>query len=279
MSIQRHIRYATTLVMLGWAIVGCSSATIQKQEQESVFPEKKAIVFPDMKNAWQTQGSYPNLANLRTLREGMSKDQVYDLLGRPHFDEGMFGEHEWNFIFHMPDHLGRYRTCQYQLHFDDDMLVDGRYWKEGECARSLAEEASEDTRVSVSADALFDFDSDALSPQGEREIDELASWVLQGMADGSSVIVIGHADRLGDEAYNQVLSERRAVTVRRALIKRGIREGRISSWGEGDRRPVQQCSEIASIAAQRACLAPNRRVDIQITGHRARRSHTPLTIQ
>src|SRR5690606_5044560 len=44
-------------------------------------------------------GSYPNIDNLRQVGDGITRDQLYDLLGRPHFAEG-FRVREWDYLFH-----------------------------------------------------------------------------------------------------------------------------------------------------------------------------------
>ena len=38
-----------------------------------------------------------NIANLRNVDKGLSKDQMYDLLGPPHFDEWFVGNQAWNY--------------------------------------------------------------------------------------------------------------------------------------------------------------------------------------
>src|SRR5699024_8066727 len=117
--------------------------------------------------------TYVNLENLRKMQMGVSKDQVYDLLGRPHFDEGLFNVHEWNYTFHLPTGEGGYRTCQYQVWFDDEMLANGLHWRDTDCA-ALLDTPQEPQRVTLSADTLFEFDSSELSLEGRHEVSELA---------------------------------------------------------------------------------------------------------
>jgi len=74
---------------------------------------------------------------------------------------------------------------------------------------------------------------------------------LQANAD-ALVIVEGHCDERGTEAYNLALGERRARSVRDYLVTRGIAADRISTISYGEDRPV--CRE-----ANEACWSQNRR--------------------
>lgn len=69
--------------------------------------------------------------------------------------------------------------------------------------------------------------------------------------------MIGHADWIGTDAYNQKLSERRANTVKTYLVSQGIPSGRVRSEGRGESQPV------ASNATAEG-RARNRRVEVTI---------------
>jgi len=71
-------------------------------------------------------------------------------------------------------------------------------------------------RVTFDADALFDFDKATLRPAGRLALDEFLDK-MKGI-EAETIATEGHADRFGSEDYNQNLSERRAQSVRRALI-------------------------------------------------------------
>lgn len=118
--------------------------------------------------------------------------------------------------------------------------------------------ASASKSVEIS-DALthFAFDSVALSPAGKAVLD---TWLAQAPV-GMPVRVIGHADRLGSEAYNLRLSQRRADAVRDHLISRGKDARDIRTEARGEAEPVKHCPG-ASTPATKACLAPNRRVHV-----------------
>jgi OOP family OmpA-OmpF porin len=55
----------------------------------------------------------------------------------------------------------------------------------------------------------------------------------------TTTVVEGHTDSVGTEAYNQQLSERRAMAVRGVLVEQyGIQGGRVDAIGYGEARPV-----------------------------------------
>lgn len=123
------IRAAGLLAVL--ALSACGSLSQVTREGTTNEP-----VWPDPADASFTNGSYPNLENLKLVGDGMTKDQLYYLLGRPHFAEGFAGVHEWDYLFHFRAAQGD-ATCQYKVLFDKDMLARSFLWKPVTCARVL----------------------------------------------------------------------------------------------------------------------------------------------
>ena len=80
------------------------------------------------------------------------------------------------------------------------------------------------------------------------------------------MIVTGHTDRIGSDAYNQKLSERRANQVKDYLAAQGVDSGIISSAGKGESEPVVQCEGNKATKKLISCLQPNRRVEIRAEG-------------
>lgn len=123
-------------------------------------------------------------------------------------------------------------------------------------------------RVSFSADALFDFDKSDLKPAGKQELDKLASD-LRG-ASFDAIQVTGHTDRLGPHDYNLRLSTRRAQAVSDYLVQTaGIPAGKIVAKGVDGANPVTKPGECKGNQATPqliACLQPDRRVDVEVTG-------------
>ena len=122
-------------------------------------------------------------------------------------------------------------------------------------------------RISLSADALFDFDKSTLKPAGRQELDKLSSD-LRGIRY-DSLQVIGHTDRIGSHDYNMKLSTRRAQTVSDYLVQSGVPAAKIAAKGVDGAQPVTKpgdCKGNKPTPALIACLQPDRRVDVEVTG-------------
>ncbi len=130
----------------------------------------------------------------------------------------------------------------------------------------------EPVRVTFSADSLFDFDSSVVKPAGRAELDKLVAD-LRGV-DFDTIMVTGHSDRVGSRAYNLTLSNERAVAVKDYLVRSGnITASRISTRGINGDEPVtsaSQCGSEMSRTQRIACLASDRRVEVEVSGTRPR---------
>ncbi|KGX18110.1 OmpA family protein [Burkholderia pseudomallei] len=143
-------------------------------------------------------------------------------------------------------------------------------WAQIERARKLAQQVDRELdacrpatpvpeSVALSADALFAFDSAELTPEGQSAISELAGRVKA--LPLYRLTVTGYTDRIGTDAYNLTLSQRRAEAVARALTTAGVVAGRVETHGLGKAAPIADCPGPVSDEVI-ACLAPNRRVTI-----------------
>ncbi|MEL6679681.1 MAG: OmpA family protein [Pseudomonadota bacterium] len=110
--------------------------------------------------------------------------------------------------------------------------------------------------VTLPESITFDFDSAVVKPSFRDDLIRL-SQNLQEFPN-SRVEVTGHTDNVGDEAYNQALSERRALAVANVLRSAGVASSRIITSGVGEAFPV---ASNASASGQ----AQNRRVEVVIT--------------
>ena len=121
-------------------------------------------------------------------------------------------------------------------------------------------------KITVAADALFDFDKAVLRPEGKAKLDELVAKA--GAIKLEVILVVGHTDRIGSAAYNQKLSERRAAAVKTYLVSKGIEANRVYTEGKGLTQPVtgDKCKGKAKTKALIECLQPDRRADIEIIG-------------
>ncbi|NID16512.1 OmpA family protein [Luteibacter yeojuensis] len=217
-------------------------------------------------------GTFPNLDNLRLIKAGVDKHQISELIGFPHFDEGVWGVREWNYLFNFrkagSDDVVQ---CQYKILFDQDKLARSFYWMPASCAAFLdvakpaAAAVAEDMpqRITLAADALFAFDKSELTTEGKQAVTDLGAKLRAHMAQIQGIRVTGYTDRLGSHAYNQPLSERRARAVMDALVTDGVPRTKILAEGLGERDPVKDCPNGAREELV-ACLAPNRRVEVRV---------------
>ena len=121
-------------------------------------------------------------------------------------------------------------------------------------------------KITVAADALFDFNKAVLRPEGKAKLDELVSKAKAIKLE--VILAVGHTDRVGGDAYNQKLSEKRAAAVKEYLVAKGIEANRVYTEGKGEKQPVtgDKCKGDKKTAALISCLQPDRRVDIEVIG-------------
>ncbi|MCA2011766.1 OmpA family protein [Cereibacter sphaeroides] len=115
-------------------------------------------------------------------------------------------------------------------------------------------------RLVLDASLLFDFDSDALRPEARRAVDRLAQAILSRQVQ--RVVVEGHTDAQGTDAYNLDLSAARARSVAEALMARGVSSGVMEMRGHGESRPVATNDTDAG-------RQQNRRVEVLLIGAEA----------
>lgn len=248
-NILRYI--ALSGIALSLAACGnLSKITDEGTTDNPVFPEISDSVF----NSDGTQeGSWPNWENVRQIERGMNKDQLYNLIGRPHFSEGLYGVREWDYVFHYREN-GEHKVCQYKVLFDKNMDAQSFYWYPNGCNGNAS--------FSLKGDFLFEFDQDNLTEQGKKVVDDMAAQLVSYAPQ--HIKVEGYTDRLGSVEYNLDLSQRRANTVKARLQEQGVKAD-IQAVGYGKANQVKAC-ENESGQALKACLSPNRRVEILASG-------------
>ena len=125
-------------------------------------------------------------------------------------------------------------------------------------------------KVTFNTDVLFDFDRSVIKPEGRSKLDDLADRAKD--VNLEVVIAIGYADRIGSAAYNQRLSVRRAEAIKAYLVSKGIEANRVYTEGKGESSPVtgDKCKNMGpdhrSNKKLVACLAPDRRTEIEVIG-------------
>jgi outer membrane protein OmpA-like peptidoglycan-associated protein len=98
-----------------------------------------------------------------------------------------------------------------------------------------AKVTEQEIRIELSADVLFDFDRADVRLEAGPSLDKVAA-VLKSYPTATTTIE-GHTDSLGDDQYNQRLSERRAASVMQALVARGA-SNPINTRGWGEKKPL-----------------------------------------
>ena len=113
-------------------------------------------------------------------------------------------------------------------------------------------------KVTLAADAYFDYDKSVVKAEGKAKLNDLAAQI--GNLNLETLVATGHTDSRGSDKYNQALSLRRANAVKAYLVSKGIAADRILVEGKGE-------SELAVNPEKTAAdYAANRRVIIEVVG-------------
>ena len=123
---------------------------------------------------------------------------------------------------------------------------------------AVVERRDDSLLVNFQGSLLFDSDSANLSPGAYDRMRSLARTLNN--YPKSQVIIKGHTDSVGDEGYNQRLSEQRADRVRQFLIAEGVNPARITAIGFGESMPLS--TNVSESGRQQ-----NRRVEVEIRPH------------
>ena len=89
-------------------------------------------------------------------------------------------------------------------------------------------------KLTFDSEVTFDFDSALVKSSFQGSLDKVSNVIKKY---GSDAEVVGHTDSIGSEAYNQQLSERRALAVKIYLLEHGVDIERLSSYGNGELAP------------------------------------------
>ena len=117
------------------------------------------------------------------------------------------------------------------------------------------ERVGEGIEVTFESGLLFDFDSDVIKPTAAANLQELARSLNK--FGNSNILIVGHTDSQGDDAYNMSLSQRRANSASAYLQSQGVPSTRISTSGRGEAEPVASNDTEAG-------RSQNRRVEVAI---------------
>jgi outer membrane protein OmpA-like peptidoglycan-associated protein len=118
----------------------------------------------------------------------------------------------------------------------------------------------EELKVNFQSAILFDTDSYQLKPSSRDELQQMAQ--VLGKYPETQLVVVGHTDNTGSDAYNQKLSEQRAFAVKDFLVAYGVDAPRLAARGLGETAPVA-ANETPEGRQE------NRRVEVQIAANEA----------
>jgi OOP family OmpA-OmpF porin len=113
------------------------------------------------------------------------------------------------------------------------------------------------SKITLQADTLYDFDKATLKPEGQATLDKIAKDLSKIKLE--VIIAVGNTDSVGSDAYNMALGQRRAQSVKAYLVSKGVDGSRIYTESKGKSNPV------ASNATAEG-RSKNRRTDIEVVG-------------
>jgi OmpA-OmpF porin, OOP family len=122
------------------------------------------------------------------------------------------------------------------------------------------------------------FNKTELTADNKKELDEFLAKEVKPLATIGAFIITGHTDRIGSEKYNKKLSEQRALGAKDYVVSKGIDQKLIFWEGKGPKQPIpvtKFCENKMKRAQLIECLAPNRRVTIEVVGTKLKPAPKP----
>ncbi|MGH7651660.1 MAG: OmpA family protein [Gemmatimonadaceae bacterium] len=135
---------------------------------------------------------------------------------------------------------------------------------------ATVERVGEGIEVTFASGILYPFNSTEILPAGKTNLQELASSLEK--YPNSDILIVGHTDSVGTDAYNLDLSQRRALAASAYLQSLGVPASRLQTAGKGESEPVQPNDTEEG-------RARNRRVEIAIYASEAYRSQVKSSTQ
>lgn len=163
---------------------------------------------------------------------------------------------------------GEWRGTEYSP--DLHSVSAGLSYRFGQGAAPVAAAAPEVVykNFSFSSDVLFAFGKANLKPEAVQDLDAANNEISALGLANPAIQVNGYADRIGKQAANLKLSQRRAETVANYLVSKGQNPANVTAVGYGSSNPAtgNACDAVKGRKALIACLAPDRRVEVQVQG-------------
>jgi len=120
---------------------------------------------------------------------------------------------------------------------------------------ATVERVGEGILITFDSGLLFDVDKSDIQTTTKANLDELSTTLKK--YDDTNILVEGHTDNTGEDAYNRKLSDKRAESVEDYLVAKGVANGRITTKGYGESQPVADNNTDTGRKA-------NRRVEVAI---------------
>lgn len=124
---------------------------------------------------------------------------------------------------------------------------------------ATVERVGEGILITFNSGLQFNLNSYELQPATKTNLDDLAKTLDK--YEDTDILIEGHTDSSGEDAYNMKLSENRADAVKDYLKTKGIKSGRIETKGYGETQPLQPNDSEAGRAV-------NRRVEVAIVANK-----------
>lgn len=109
----------------------------------------------------------------------------------------------------------------------------------------------------------FDFNKNGIREDQRTVVAQDTEVAKQAVEQGKNVVVEGHCCQIGSASYNLALSQRRAESVKTAMIKEGVPANNIKTVGYGYERPVVWSDQTDRTKLIRE-LSPNRRAEVLV---------------
>ncbi len=122
------------------------------------------------------------------------------------------------------------------------------------------------------------FEKTELTEDNKKDLDAFLAKQVKPLATIGAMIITGHTDRKGSDKYNKKLSEKRALGAKDYVVSKGIDQKLIFWEGKGAKQPIpvtKFCENKMKRAQLIECLAPNRRVTLEVVGTKLKPAPKP----